>query len=78
MARVEKNGRVVIPAPLRRALGLQPGDEVVVSVAQGELRLATRDHAIAAAQDKVRHRVGAGTSLVDELIRERRAEARSK
>lgn len=78
MARMEKNGRVVIPAPLRRALGLQPGDEVVVSVAHGELRLATRDRSIAAAQEKVRRHLRAGTSLVDELIRERRSEARSK
>lgn len=77
MVSLGKNGRMVIPAPFRRALGIEAGDELVVTLDDGELRIATRDHAVTRAQDVVRRHVAAGTSLVDELIEERRSEAGS-
>lgn len=69
------NGRLVIPAPLREALGLTAGDEVVLRVTDGELRLLSRAAAIERFQDLVRARVPADRLLSEELIAERRAEA---
>lgn len=77
MVSLGKNGRIVIPAPLRRALGIQPGDELVLTAGEGELRITTRTHAIARAQEIVRAHAGLAGSLVDELIEERRSEAGS-
>lgn len=34
-------GGLVIPAPYRKALGLKPGDEVVLALEEGELRGVT-------------------------------------
>ena len=75
-ARVNENGRVVIPAALRKALGINIGDQVVLRVEDDELRISTLQRRIERAQRLVRQHVKPGTSLVDELIAERRAAAK--
>jgi AbrB family looped-hinge helix DNA binding protein len=74
--RVNENGRVVIPASFRKALGINPGDEVVLRLEEDELRITTMKHRIARAQRTVRKYVKPGVSLVDELIAERREAAK--
>ena len=74
--RVNENGRLVIPASFRRALGIAAGDELVLRMEDDELRISTMKHRIAQAQRLVRKHVRRGTSLVDELIAERRKAAR--
>jgi antitoxin PrlF len=76
--KVNENGRVVIPASFRRALGINAGDEVILSVEDDELRITTLKRRLEHAQRQVRKYVKPGTSLVDELIAERRREARSE
>ena len=76
--RVNENGRVVIPAPFRKALGIKIGDEVVVRMEDGELRISTLKRRIEKAQRLVRKHVKPGKSLVDELIAERREAARNE
>jgi AbrB family looped-hinge helix DNA binding protein len=66
----------VIPAEFRRELGLQTGDEVILRLIDGEVRIRTRREAIKEAQAIVRKRVKSGRSLVEELKRERRAEVK--
>lgn len=73
--KITDGGRVVIPAELRRALGLEIGDEVIIHLVDSELRILTRAEAVRRAQAMVRRKVKKGRSLVDELSKERRAEA---
>ncbi len=73
--RLGSNGRLVIPAEYRKALGVGEGDELVVRFEDGELRLSTRKTALRRAQERVRRYVPEGVSLADELIQERREEA---
>ncbi|HSE38249.1 MAG TPA: AbrB/MazE/SpoVT family DNA-binding domain-containing protein [Blastocatellia bacterium] len=73
--RLTKGGRIVIPAEFRRELGLETGDEVILLLIDGEVRIRTRREAIKQAQAIVRKHVKKGRSLVEELKRERRAEA---
>ena len=74
-AKIGLGGRVVIPAGYRRALGVKHGDEVILSLADGEVRMSTLERAIERAQALVRRYVPAEVSLADELISERRKEA---
>ena len=74
--RINENGRVVIPASFRKALGINPGDEVLLRIEDDELRITTMKHRIARAQRNARKYVKRGVSLVDELIAERREAAR--
>jgi AbrB family looped-hinge helix DNA binding protein len=74
--RINENGRVVIPAAFREALGVKPGDEIILRVEDDELRITTMKRRIARAQRTVRKYVKPGVSLVDELIAERREAAK--
>jgi len=74
--RVNENGRVVIPASFRKALGIHVGDEIVLRIEDDELRISTLKRRIEKAQRLVRKHVQPGASLVDELIKDRREAAR--
>ena len=75
-ARLNENGRLVIPASFRKALEIKPGDEVILRLEEGELRLTTRKLRIARAQRNARKYIPSGVSLADELIAERREAAK--
>jgi AbrB family looped-hinge helix DNA binding protein len=68
-------GRMVIPAELRRSLGVRAGDQVVVDLKDGDLRVRSLDAVIERVQERVRQYVPDHVSLVDELMADRRAEA---
>jgi len=70
------DGRVTIPAPVRRAAGIEPGQRLVAYVEDGRVILEEWTHLLR----RVQARVAASTrghtgSAADELIAERRAEA---
>ena len=68
-------GRLVIPAPLRRLLGFAPGDTLVARSEDGRLILEKRE----AIQRRLKARFAhlqKATSLADELLAERREEAK--
>jgi AbrB family looped-hinge helix DNA binding protein len=74
-ARINQQGRIVIPAECRAAAGLKPGDELLIEpVCEGELRLRTKDQALKEAQ-RIVARYGSGRDLAAELIAERRKDA---
>lgn len=67
-------GRLVIPAALRKALHLEPGDRLIARLEGDALVLERREAIGKRLQDRFRH-IPAHVSLVDELIAQRRAEA---
>ncbi len=74
--RVNENGRVVIPASYRKALGIKAGDEVILRMEDDELRITTMKRRLERAQRRIRQYVKPGVSLADELIAERREAAK--
>lgn len=73
--RINEQGRLVVPAQLRRELELVPGSSLVAYVEDGRLILEDRDHLAARLQhEAIQARTDHG-SVVDELINDRRAEA---
>jgi AbrB family looped-hinge helix DNA binding protein len=51
MSRLEPSGRVLIPAALRRKLGLEPGQELIIVEEDGGLQIYTRAAALKKVQD---------------------------
>jgi AbrB family looped-hinge helix DNA binding protein len=72
---VGPQGRLVIPSEIRRQLGIAPGDVLVAIVEDQRLLLEKRDAVLQRARRRFAH-IPAGVSLADELLAERRAEAR--
>jgi AbrB family looped-hinge helix DNA binding protein len=69
------NGRVLIPATMRAAVGLKDGDRVIARVEGGAIVLEPVEAAVRRAQAIVAKYALPNVSAVDELIAERRAEA---
>ena len=65
----------MIPATMRRELGLSTGDTVLVDVDDGELRVRSVPRAIERARAILRKYIPEGVGLADELIADRRREA---
>jgi bifunctional DNA-binding transcriptional regulator/antitoxin component of YhaV-PrlF toxin-antitoxin module len=72
---VNQDGSVLIPGLIVKALGIKAGDDVLVRVEQGELRITTLKSRVQRAQRRVRRYIKPGRSLARELITERRATA---
>ena len=72
------DGRVAIPAQLRRAAGIEPGQRLVASVEDGRVVLEPWAHLLARTQRRLAA-LAAGrephTLVSEELVAERRAEA---
>lgn len=75
LTKLGEGGRLVIPAEYRKALGVEAGDELVLSLESGSLRVSTPQEGIRRAQALVRSYVPAGRLLSEELIADRRQEA---
>ena len=73
-AKLAEGGRIVIPVEYRQALGLHVGDEVILRLEDGEVRIFTPQQAIKRAQELVRRYVPEERSLSDELLEERKME----
>ncbi len=75
---IRSGGRLVVPVKLRKALNIKAGDEVVVLLENDSIRLIPMQQAVNLAQKAVKQYVPKGVSLVDELIKARREEARAE
>ncbi len=75
MAKIDSAGRLLVPAPFRKALEVKAGDEVNLVLKDGVLEVRSLNYAIREAQALIRRHVSKRKSLVNELIKDRRKEA---
>jgi AbrB family looped-hinge helix DNA binding protein len=75
-AKINANGRIVIPAAIREEMGLRPGDSVVLTLEDGVLHVESYRSVIRKVQDEMQKYAKPGVLASEELIAERREEAR--
>ncbi|MBX9879152.1 MAG: AbrB/MazE/SpoVT family DNA-binding domain-containing protein [Candidatus Obscuribacterales bacterium] len=74
-AKITENGRLLIPAVLRKELDLRPGDEVLLRIQDDELRIGSLKSALKQSRKLVKKYIKTNVSLSTSLIRDRRSEA---
>ena len=72
---MSENGRVLLPAAIRREADIRPNEVLTVRVDDEGVHLLTRRQAIKRAQNIVRKYTKGRKGLVEEFLRERREEA---
>jgi AbrB family looped-hinge helix DNA binding protein len=75
-ARLSPNGRVLIPAAIRAEMGFAPGESLFIDVEDGVLRIESFRARIRRIQESLKQYIQPGRLLSDELIADRREEAR--
>src|ERR1700677_423018 len=75
-AALSANGRIVIPAAIREELGFAPGDTLLMDVEDGVLHIESYFARIRRIQQEIAKYIKPGILASDELIAERREEAR--
>jgi AbrB family looped-hinge helix DNA binding protein len=70
------NGRIVIPAAIREELGFKPGEALLMDVVDGVLRIESYPTRIRRIQQEFAKYIKPGVLASDELIADRREEAR--
>jgi AbrB family looped-hinge helix DNA binding protein len=74
---VGARGRLVLPARVRRRLNLHPGSSLILTVdSNGSINLRPASEVVDRFRGLYKHLVPPGASLAEQLIRERRREAR--
>lgn len=73
---VDAGGRVVLPVEYRRAMGIRPGDEVVLVLKEGSVRVMTSAEALRQARALLAPYLEAGPDPVDELLASRKRESK--
>lgn len=77
-SKLNDNGRIVIPAEIRRKMGLSSGDTVVMTLQDGVLTLESQQARVRQVQESLRKLIPAGRNLSGDLIAHRREEARQE
>jgi AbrB family looped-hinge helix DNA binding protein len=74
--KVDAAGRILIPVEMRASMGLSEGGSVLAWLEKGELHVVGTEVAAKHAQQIARTLIGGDVRLAEELIADRRAEAR--
>lgn len=76
ITKINDNGRIVVPVDIRKSMGLKAGDAVVMTLENGVLRIESHEAKIRKIQEDFRKFAKPGILASDELIADRREEAR--
>ncbi len=76
--KLTQGGRIVIPAEMRKKLGMEIGDNLNIELHGEALQVTTSRSALRRIQNQLRQNVPPEVSLVDQLIADRRKEVDSE
>ena len=76
--KVTQGGRIVIPAEMRKQLGIEIGEDVNLSLEEDSMRISTSKLALKRIRQTAQTVVNNNISVVDELIADRRKEAENE
>ena len=66
-----ESGRIVLPAAIRKELGLKPGERLTIAVDEGEIRIFNRKTILEKVRARIIEKRGTLKGILDEFIEER-------
>lgn len=72
---VGEGGRIVIPSFFRKELDVHVGDELIINIENGELRLFKQRQAIRRIQDALKRRFPDDVNMTDLFLKERKLDS---
>jgi len=75
-SKLNDNGRIVIPAEIRSKMGIKPGDTLILTLEGDVLKVESQMARIRRIQESMHALIPGDRLLSDELIEDRREEAR--
>lgn len=75
-SKLNDNGRLVIPAEIRKEMSLNPGDTVIMTLEDGVLKIESQQARVRQVQLSLNRLIPTNRRLSHELIENRRDEAR--
>lgn len=69
-----ENGRIIIPANMRKALGLSANEEIIITLQEDSISIHKPSDKLVAIQEMIASQVPKDISLSNELMKERREE----
>jgi len=66
--KISEDGRLVIPASYRKALSIQPGDDIILQLQEGEIRLFRQSQAVRRLRIAVKKTISKGVNQTDAFI----------
>lgn len=72
---ITEGGRIVIPSSMRKELGLEIGQEILLKIEDGEIHVSSYKNIIKAAQNKIKKYNKKNISLTDILFKTRKEES---
>jgi AbrB family looped-hinge helix DNA binding protein len=76
--KVDRSGRILLPSKVRKQLQLRAGSELMARLGKEEVVLRTREQALRQAQEYFSQLRKTGKLMSEELIEDRRKEARAE
>lgn len=71
-----ESGRIVLPAAMRKELGLKTGDRLTIAINGNRIEILSMDMALNEVRASIIEKRGSLEGLLDEFLEERRQEAR--
>ena len=78
ISRINENGRIVIPSEIRREMGLNQGDAVVMTLENGVLKIESHQARVRQVQESLSKLIPATRALSAELTEARQREVRQE
>lgn len=78
ISRINENGRIVIPAEIRREMGLNQGDAVVMTLEHGVLKIESHQVRVRQVQESLSKLIPPNRQLSGDLAQTREREVRQE
>lgn len=73
--KIDGNGRIVIPAALRKVLNIDIGEDLIISIKDDSINISSKKKALSRLREKAQKLKKPGQNMVDEFLKFRKEDS---